>query len=131
MVSYHISQCHTGVIFLGTAILLVTAVRIEILTSFNTLMIDCNFSGPGGEKRSVRELAAGLIKHGGPESDGKKKIGSHSESGWKISTNNHAIYGYLCIANVCFHIETMLLQCTLTLLLYKHTHVDGITEKRQ
>lgn len=37
-------------------------------------------SGPGGEKRSVRELAAGLIKHGGPESDSKKKTGSHSES---------------------------------------------------
>jgi hypothetical protein len=94
-------------------------------------MIDCNFSGPGGEKRSVRELAAGLIKHGGPESDGKKKIGSHSESGWKISTNSHAIYGYLCVANVCFHIDAMLLGCTVPLLLYKHVQVDSITENRQ
>ncbi|XP_069691795.1 F-actin-uncapping protein LRRC16A isoform X3 [Periplaneta americana] len=37
-------------------------------------------SGPGGEKRSVRELAASLNKHGGPDSDGKKKGGSNSES---------------------------------------------------
>jgi len=93
--------------------------------------MDHNFSGPGGEKRSVRELAAGLIKHGGPESDGKRKIGSHSESGWKISTFSHAIYGYLCIANVCFHVDAMLLRCTVTLLLYKHTQINSTAENRQ
>ncbi|KDR15295.1 F-actin-uncapping protein LRRC16A isoform X2 [Zootermopsis nevadensis] len=38
-------------------------------------------SGPGGgEKRSVREMAASLSKHGGPDSDSKKKGASHSES---------------------------------------------------
>ena len=90
-------------------------------------MMDRNFSGPGGEKRSVRELAAGLIKHGGPESDSKKKTGSHSESGWKISTNIHkistnihAIYGDLCIANVCFHIDATLLRCTVTVTVQTH-----------
>jgi hypothetical protein len=83
-------------------------------------MIDCNFSGPGGEKRSVRELAAGLIKHGGPESDGKKKTGSHCESGWKISTNIHAIYGYLCITNACFHTDATLLRCTVTVTVQTH-----------
>jgi hypothetical protein len=70
--------------------------------------IDCNFTGPGGEKRSVRELAASLIKHGGPESEGKKKIGSHTESGWKISTNSYAICGYLCVTNICGQIDGIL-----------------------
>ncbi|XP_023724032.1 F-actin-uncapping protein LRRC16A isoform X2 [Cryptotermes secundus] len=38
-------------------------------------------SGPGAEKRSVRELAASLSKHGGPESENKqRKCGSYSES---------------------------------------------------
>jgi hypothetical protein len=52
---------------------------------------DCNITGPGAEKRSVRELAASLSKHGGPEPDSKRKGGSCSESGQKTTTDVYAI----------------------------------------
>jgi hypothetical protein len=49
-----------------------------------------------------------LIKHGGPESDGKKKIGSHTESGWKISAKSYAIRVCFCVTNICGLISGML-----------------------
>lgn len=62
---------------------------------------DCDFTGPGAEKRSVRELAASLSKHGGPESENKqRKGGSYSESGWKLTAFIDAVCIFLFY--ICF-----------------------------